>query len=718
MRWPKSLSGKQHEQASQQIEANHALDGTLGKQARINAALAKQVELHAEDARFRREQDSALQSGGRRDGGSQEQELADQVARGQAAAATIEFQRQVTEKTIALRNEATNAGLQGEALYRQQMIEAEDDIRRSATGNAAQIASVQAKYDAERVARTHALSDESRKIEADAERAGLEGVARIAADLKAKLADIEAARAKAGGGASLSHEQNDAYDLQRNAANVTGLADREKLDAEYTDYVRGQVDSRTEAELSGFAKIDAAASKQHNEAQKNFAKRYINVDADGNSTDRSSEGNRSQLTQQNAAIDQDAAAARVKLTDDINQQTMQMDREAAQAERRVRAEGLNGWVQDYRSSTAAIEASENEMFAKIAEAQRKQGGDPAQYEQRRVDAARIANAQIVELNQQMRNQLANTLQQAFDDPVKYIEQRMKQMFFQIIADWLLQTSSFKTLFGQSVGSAGPASTGAGGGLTGSIAHSLGLGHAVTASTAQASSATASGAGSRPFGGTGNTALDSSGTIPGYSAGDPGLSGSGSASSSSSALSVIPDASSLAQTGLSTAAALSQLNPSPSGSDATSDPWNDPTKMSSSDPSSPGYNGQTGAGAADDATAGLGILAAGAGAYTGGKSVFDAFESGKATGILNGGVRWRGAWRLSGYARGAAGCGDRRGHRRGRRRGSRSGRLGQWRGRTPGRGEVFQANDAPANGGHRKDLHERKRRRRDQRDRLR
>ena len=69
----------------------------------------------------------------------------------------------------------------------------------------------------------------------------------------------------------------------------------------------------------------------------------------------------------------------------------------------------------------------------------------------------------------MRSQLANNLQGAFDDPVHYIQNKMKQMFFQMLADWLLQTEAFKSTFGKLM---------EGLHLGGTTAHSTGVGQAL------------------------------------------------------------------------------------------------------------------------------------------------------------------------------------------------------------------------------------------------
>ncbi len=84
---------------------------------------------------------------------------------------------------------------------------------------------------------------------------------------------------------------------------------------------------------------------------------------------------------------------------------------------------------------------------------------------REVAAAwQLANAEMVKQTQQARDQLAGQLQSFFDNPAKYMEQRAKQVMFDIFANWIQQAEEnspklqglFGGIFGQNkVGTGSP-----------------------------------------------------------------------------------------------------------------------------------------------------------------------------------------------------------------------------------------------------------------------
>ncbi len=656
----------QHETNLLLIEQKHAGDAVYEGQKKITEETAKKLAIDKENRRYAREQDSAVQGVGKKSGGAQTQQIEDDIARQSGAAQTIALNRQTTDRIIAMQNEAVNAGLEGEARNTAQRQQAVDAVTRKyqegeLTKRQAdeETAAVELKFDNERDVRMQKQWQETQQMVRQSQQSGLTGAGRIVADHDNSVEKINTDR-------TLDPENAAARRL------AAKTEENQKLDAlldDYTERVKSAVDSQTEASLSGFAKIDAARQKQVDDANKSF-----NTSFGGSNVpkDTQTEAKR-QLQKQLDSIDADSQAQRLRLTEQIQQQTLDMDKNAAEAERRVRAQGLAGWVSDYQDSLLEIQAAQAEMQSKIDNEQKKNGGDPTQYEKQKVDADRIANSQIEELNDQMAHTLSSTLQSAFSDPVHFIQNKMKEMFFQIIADWIVQTGTFKSMFGNSMGSMQPGkSSGSFAGTmaqkmglipsaaSGTAAHASGMGSASDASSGTVSQGYAapgySGTSSHSSGmssasGASSGTASQSYAVPGYSgtsssgsfAGTSGTSGSGTASQAYTApasftsrsagmspIAGVSDVSSLSNTGMSAAHALSTLGAS-SPTASSSAAWNDPD-----DPSSDGYTGAIGVDppAASSFSAG-GVVAAGVGAYTGTKGIISSFESGKASGILTG-----------------------------------------------------------------------------------
>jgi hypothetical protein len=143
------------------------------------------------------------------------------------------------------------------------------------------------------------------------------------------------------------------------------------------------------------------------------------------------------------------------------QRDLDYDRQAADAERRVKSDGLQGWVSDHQAAVAAIEARRTELRNKLRDEYFDEGIEDEEYYRREVDIARTASAEIQEENQRMAHQVSQTLQDAFTNPVEFIKSRMQKMFFDIIADWIERSKLFQSVFGSA------ASNGAGG-MLGSI----------------------------------------------------------------------------------------------------------------------------------------------------------------------------------------------------------------------------------------------------------
>ena len=603
------------------------------------------------------------------DSGAQERRLQDQIARQDAAAQTINLQRQITERTISMQNEAVNAGLQGGALLMRQKEQAEDAVRRSATGTAAQIDAIELKYHNDQMKRIADETDAIAKRARAEQEAGLTGLARLQAEGQDKLSDVNDREKRGLYSDQTAPGQTSALATQDRATATTEMY-RKMSDAEiaYTKTASEENDRVNGFMLSGFAKIDQEQAQSIQKRADQFTEMYGQLSHD----DARYIAGQQQLEQDESAIHANGERARSELTMQVHDQTLQMDREASAAEQRVREGGLAGWVSSYRSSLAEIQAAEQERLGKINQDQQKQGGDPSEYEQRKVDADRMANAQIAELNQQLRQQVASTLQGAFDDPVHYIQNKMKAMFFQILADFLMQSKAFAQLFGSTMGDLKVGgSSGVAGGATAAIERSMGIGtQGISTPAASGTAAQAAGmsravqmsSGTAAPGGYSSSSTTATADLSnGYSstfslAGIPRAGGGTTATPGG----MIGDATSLGQTGMAAAQALSggtAASPAAMGVPAASDSYNgedggfagymtgDPdasgsSAMANADGSQSigsaaagqvqGINANIAAAGMGD-TAGsqaLGVVGAAAGVYSGTKGVIGAFESGQ------------------------------------------------------------------------------------------
>jgi len=665
------------------IEAKYNADALLGRQ-KINVELAKTLKLDEEAAALRRKQDGYAAVAHPSDETSRAEDLA---ARQKASGSLKDLDRGETDHRIQMQNEATNSGLQGDALLlakkEQSIAELDKKLKETAITQRTydlEKAALETKLDNEELDRMMTIYDATQKARREASISGLKGADRIYGEQNVGIENINTDTKLSPDEAATKRQALAAETNQKLMA----------LEDEYSEHVKQDIDSRTEASLKGFSKVAAEEQKLIDASNKAFTFGGSNVpqsvqDEMGKKRDADQASIHAQAAQQNIEIEQE-----------IHQKTLQMATEEAQAERRVKSNGLMGWVGDNNRALAEIQVATVAARKKIDEAE----ADPklskaayADYEQQKVLLDQKANAQIQQANAEMAHQIAGVLQGAFDDPVHYIQNMMKKMMFNIMADWMAQSKLFSGTFGRNLGGGGGTAHGSGSGMLGAITGgaSASNGTIAQASTAPGYSGTVSGGGG--FGG----AIASSGTIAhmgmssaaaasagssgvlpsieapmqmpsgsgagsttgggtaGHATAAPGYSGTamGSAGMSGS----LQTMGSIAQMGMSTAAALNAGKTPASagtnaGTSAAPDPWSDPKQMSSSDPSSPGFNPPSGSGLSSVAG---GLLTAGVGAYTGTRGMIGAFEQGNATGILNGASSGMGMGASIGMLAGPAGA---------------------------------------------------------------
>lgn len=172
------------------------------------------------------------------------------------------------------------------------------------------------------------------------------------------------------------------------------------------------------------------------------------------------------------AYNQSAAEKELERQARINQLETSYAQQAADAQRRIKEEGLVGWVDDYKAAIAAIQAQREADTQKLEKERLDLKMQDQEYGQAKASIDARANAEIQQQNQEMAHQIANTLQSAFDNPVEFIKRRMQQMFMEIIADAIMRLKIFQELFGQTMGNVQPGGAAAGGGILGGIGASV------------------------------------------------------------------------------------------------------------------------------------------------------------------------------------------------------------------------------------------------------
>ena len=669
------------------IEAKYYNDQYEGLK-RINSEKEKAHAMDASGAQYRRIQDGLPKADHPSDELSRAQDL---VADRKAAGEEANLARETSKQVIALRNEATNAGLQNNALLRAQEEQAIAAIAERV--RASEITKQQARSETDAIAlkfhneEMKRLTDETEAVQkrADIERdASLTGLAKVQAEGQRKIGDVDD-RERKGLYSDQSGPGAPSALATKDRATATAEMYRNMADAEksYQQTVASEDERSSSQQLSGFAKIDAEVAASTLKRADDFEKMYGQMDHAGATYLSAQQA----LAQSEATIAAAGDRERAQLEQSIRDQTLHDAAEAAQAERKVRAGGIGGWVADYRSGIAEVEAAEAASIAKINAEQSKPGTTGTAYDlyqQQKVAAEQKADAQIEELNQQMAHTVASTLEGAFNDPVHYIQNKMKQMMFEVLADWITQSTAFKSTFGALMGGLHLPGTATGGGIaapvgaTGAAAGAsprvMGIpmpgvtSSGVGITGAAVSSPQRSGTGAVPTitdagGGFGSEA-DYSGTVnqasiapsysgtvshamvaPSYSGTltGGGSGGAGGMLSGSMALAGQIGAMGLGIAGGNSTPDTVTSSAASSGSSGAVPSFDDATIGSEQDASSVGATGgpiaqpqsSNGSSAASGGNTLGGIAGAAFGAYTGTKGVIGAFESGKASGILSG-----------------------------------------------------------------------------------
>jgi hypothetical protein len=657
------LSRKQidqaHEQALAQIELNHALDDTLSKRQQISAAVTKQEQINDQNLSYGRKVQRFYGNPSPKDAGDTEAQTKLAEAQASATVKNRELDGQARLAQIKAQDAEKLKGLEGVALARQKELNSEREVTQELANQhdsdlqGVRLRELRAQYANEEAAHVREITAQTERQTAEAKSAGLTGAGRILSERDATLGSIDRAQtADTQADGLIDPKLKADYDQQRVNAEATATQKIAELESSFTDRVNAMVDQRTAATMGGYQKIEAEAQRQVAELKKTYDADFANA-ALSEAQKQQAAANYATAVQ---AIHSAAAAQQKELAAKNRADDLGFEQQAQQAERKVREQGAAGWVSAYKDAVSEIETQEQQRLAKLDENAAKEGLTEQEVAQRKVDIEREANAEIQAQNQQMQHQIAGTLQQAFTNPVEFIKSKMEQMFFEIIAGWIMRLDLFKNLFGTTLGGMQPGGASAGssssaGGILGGL---LGIRGAASHSAPAGTAGVIQGGTMLP-GYTGTASGGSAAGVGGYSgtAGSAATGGFGAGSPSSitdTIFSGANDAASMAQklgikmpgavSGASGTADLSGMAASASG--AASGPSGiSITDMGdgSSDDASLDHEAGHDTGAADAGSGGLGaalgIAGAAAGAYSGGKGTYESFYKGGVTGAVDG-----------------------------------------------------------------------------------
>ena len=294
---------------------------------------------------------------------------------------------------------------------------------------------------------------------------GLTGAARIFGEQDSQINENNT---KYAGSPDQLHEANEAA---AKLANDKLL----ELQRQFTERMSGIGETWIDSSISGYKRIEAEAAKASDQIEEEFTRTWGGKGVDQNSPAfvAAEQAKQDALSK----VQQGAAAKKATLDAQNRAEDLEYDRQAAQAEARVRGESLTGWIASYRNATAEIQDAESQRLARLANDAQKEGLTQQEVAQRRIDIEREANAQIAQQQAEMQHQVSNLLERAFQDPIGTIKSAMEKLMFDILAQWLMQLHAFQAIFGTSLssmqpgGASGP--SGATGGILGAITRAVG-----------------------------------------------------------------------------------------------------------------------------------------------------------------------------------------------------------------------------------------------------
>jgi hypothetical protein len=412
------------------IELQHATDARLKGEAAISAEMQKQVQINAENQRYSVQLDRLHGNTTPDNAGQHEQEQKDAIATAEATAKRIDLAQKEHDEVIRLQNEATNARLQGNALYAAQEQQAIDGIVRkyregeiSKQTMTAETAATRAKFDGEALKRQDELDARLRKAQVDAAAAGLTGIARIQAETAAAIQALDEEERKMVGGGTETAAQRQDYAGLRATASASGNQKMIESERQFYEELDQLAQSYETTSLEGYARIDDEAQKHIQSIQEHYNRTY------------------GQMNQDDAEAVAAAVATSQKIAEayaDADRQRQRLHRETMESLKKEEELAGRDSLPPWLAAEMAIVDTYQDRVRKAKQALQQQQIDQQEYNQTIVAASAVANAQMVKQMQQTRDQLASQLQSFFQHPEQYIEKRAMDTAFQYAANGLLQ----------------------------------------------------------------------------------------------------------------------------------------------------------------------------------------------------------------------------------------------------------------------------------------
>jgi|GEM_PF-5381209 len=408
-----SLPEQRHQQNLGQIELQHAGDARLQGEKKITAELEKQRSINAENARYAREQDSALgnpvtqtslwtknplsRSMPISGAPGPEQEAADARAAAQADAERFNLERQQAQEMMQLRHAAAEAGLAGSRLYHQQEADAIEDLKYKEIDRTAAATLIRERFHKEEMKRL----DEEREAVADrraaADSMNLTGVPKIQADMVEQIRKINESK-------TYVNEGDRQADIA--TARETALKKQEALDRDYTKKVDDLADERVSHEVKGFAQIEFERERSLRKALDDYQTQY------GKKTDSPAyQANIGTLNRQYATINGTAADRTAELRERGSAETAQIESEARVA-----------MLSAEKQQTAAIVAEYDERVRQYREQLDQNLIQEEDFNRRVVAAAEQRDARLVESARQAREKMSGEFARFFQNPLNALKE--------------------------------------------------------------------------------------------------------------------------------------------------------------------------------------------------------------------------------------------------------------------------------------------------------
>jgi len=440
-----------HKQRLEQIELNHAMDSTFAGQQKINAALQRQREINAENRRYTVETERYPGNIVAPNAGASEQQRRDQIAQQEAAAQTIQLNRDSNLAIMQSNDARVQASLTGEALYYQKM---QDDIREMTVQltNAGRAAEIPARV---REINTRFIEDSSErwvKVQNDAALAiqhssatGLTGQARLDAQHGYQINQINSNRQLA--------ENPDLASQERKASNDAYLQQSEQLQQQFNDRIAQMDSGRTNRYMSENDKIAAATQRTVDTITKAWDQAYGQLDP----LDQRRVQSYTALQGEIVRIQQDADRQRRESSQRLEDETERMEREA----------NRTGLPRE-QEQTQAIVDEYQERYQRLEELRAKDSDNADKYRRQEAAAQQIMNGKLVDQQRALADRLTSTFQGFFDNPLRALQREGERIIARTAANF----------FARAVGpGATGSSSGIGGGLfRGTFSSGLRLGN--------------------------------------------------------------------------------------------------------------------------------------------------------------------------------------------------------------------------------------------------